>query len=265
MVSITTGQDSSSASALSARRTCQPFIPSMSASRRMAEGLVAQAWARALPGSSIRIGRKPSFVSSRCMGSSTAGSSSATTILWWRPSGIRVHGLCQADTRPLLHRNPKRGSGGAASCRSGAAQPDRETGAAAEFALHLEAAAHQAARLLRQQQAEAGDAVLGLRPGLGLIEVLEQLGQALTADPDAGVTHGDGDPVAAAALLPRDGQGHAAILGEFRGISQQIDRRLTQLRDVAFDRPELADALDDKLVAVAGAERAADLPDLVAH
>jgi hypothetical protein len=72
--------------------------------------------------------------------------------------------------------------------------------------------------------------------GIGLGEFLEQLGLLLRGHPDAGIGHGDLDPVAAVDYL-FDAQLNLALLGELAGIAQQIEQDLTQPHGVDGQLP----------------------------
>src|SRR4051812_38963310 len=71
-----------------------------------------------------------------------------------------------------------------------------ERRATANLARYRDSAAHQAAQLAAQDQAEAGAAVFGGGGIIGLAEVLEQVGEITLRNADAGIVDLDFDPVA---------------------------------------------------------------------
>src|SRR5262249_18820651 len=83
----------------------------------------------------------------------------------------------------------------------------------------------------RDGQAEAGAAVLPGGRGISLGELLEQLGLLLGCHADAGIGHGDLDPVASVDH-PSRSQRDFAFFGELAGIAQQIEQYLLQSHGV---------------------------------
>src|SRR5215831_1395546 len=79
----------------------------------------------------------------------------------------------------------------------------------------------------RTVKTEPCSAVLPCGRGISLGELLEQLRLLLGCHPDAGIGHGDLDPVAAIDHL-FDAQLNLALFGELTGIAQQIEQDLSQ-------------------------------------
>ena len=99
-------------------------------------------------------------------------------------------------------------------------------------------------------KAEAGAAVFARGRGIRLGEFLEQPPHLLVGHADAGVGHGNRDPVAAIALLRLRGDGDGAFLGELVGVARQVEQRLPEAGLVGVDRAEVGRAIDDDPIAV---------------
>jgi hypothetical protein len=104
-----------------------------------------------------------------------------------------------------------------------ARQAHREHRAFARLARHGYVAAHHARELAGDGKAEPGSAVAfgGRRISLG--EFLKQLCQLVSRHTNAGVSHGEFDPVALVDYLSHS-QRDLALLGELAGIAQQIEQ-----------------------------------------
>ena len=91
-----------------------------------------------------------------------------------------------------------------------------------------------------------------LRAGraVGLREFLEQPPHLLLGHADAGVGHGNRDPVAAIGVLPARGDGDGAFLGELVGVARQVEQRLPEAGLVGVDRAEVRRAIDDDAIGV---------------
>ena len=98
-------------------------------------------------------------------------------------------------------------------------------------------------------KSEAGAAVLPGGRGIGLAEFLEQLRLLLRRHADAGVGHGDLDPIVPVDHPP-DPQRHLALLGELAGIAQKIEQDLPQPHGVDGQLPEIFWGFEDETVLV---------------
>ena len=125
-------------------------------------------------------------------------------------------------------------------------QADGEHRAAARLALDEDFAAHQPAELLGSARGQARCRhICSPCPASAWVKLLEELGEVAGADADAGVAHGDGEPIA-----PGVGARGAtlsvmrAIGGELGGVAEQVQQRLAQLGRVADDDADIGAALD---------------------
>jgi hypothetical protein len=100
-----------------------------------------------------------------------------------------------------------------------ARQADGEGRALPRLAFDGDLAAHQAAEMLADGEAEAGATILAGGRGIGLRKFLEQPAHLLLGHADAGVCDRDPDRVAAIERLRLRGDGHGALLGELVGIA----------------------------------------------
>ena len=124
---------------------------------------------------------------------------------------------------------------------------NREDAALADLAAHRDVSSHQADELPADRQAEprTGPRLL---PGLGLLEMPEQLALLVGRDARAGVLDFDPEARSRRALAIRaDAQADAAPLGELDGVAQHVDEHLTQLVDVGHDvSGDVADQLHEE-------------------
>src|SRR5205807_1355258 len=126
-------------------------------------------------------------------------------------------------------------------------QVDDEHAALADLAGHRDGPAHQADELPADRQAQAG-ARPRLLPGLGLLELAEQLGLVVRRNARAGVLNLDPE---ARPRRPRavraDADADAALVRELDGVAEHVDEDLAQLVDVGHDIPrDGADRLHGK-------------------
>ena len=112
-----------------------------------------------------------------------------------------------------------------------------EAAALADLALHPQLAAHQLDQALADHQAQAGTTETPGGRGLGLGEAVEDTGQLLGADADAGIAHrhAQGDALGIAPQLAQADH-HLALLGELEGIAGQVDQHLLQPQAVTDQR-----------------------------
>ena len=127
-------------------------------------------------------------------------------------------------------------------------------GAIALPAQHAEPAVHQLDELLGNGQAQAGAAVFARRRAIGLREFLEDAGQRLGRDADAGVLHlkQHGDLLRGFAQLAGAHQ-HLAALGELHRVGREVDEHLPEPERIAAQarrnlRVDAAGQLDAFLV-----------------
>src|SRR5262249_4897190 len=133
-------------------------------------------------------------------------------------------------TRPAARQRPLQDGeidGAARSWRFAPRQAHGEHRALADLARYRHVAAHQARELAGVGKAESGAAEALSRRGIGLGELLEQLGLLLRCHADPGVGYGKLNPVASV-CHPARPQRDLALLGELKGIAQQIEQYLPQ-------------------------------------
>ena len=138
---------------------------------------------------------------------------------------------------------------GGDTCRPGVCgrQVQREGAALARNARQLDFATEQRGQLTADRQAEAGAAVFAARPGIGLLERLEDQPLFLGCDADAGVDHLDREGLRhrpqdrMAGRPPCLDHGHAhrhlASRRELERVRQQVLENLLQPFRIARDRP----------------------------
>src|SRR5215472_17849554 len=112
-----------------------------------------------------------------------------------------------------------------------ARQAHRKDRALARLARHSHVATHHARELAREGKAEPGAAEALRRGGIGLAELLEQLGLLLRSHANAGVSDRELNPVATVGDPARP-QPDLTFLGELAGIAQQIEQDLPQPQGV---------------------------------
>src|SRR5262249_9545634 len=104
-------------------------------------------------------------------------------------------------------------------------QAHGEHRAFADLARNRHIAAHQARELAGDGKAEPRAPETLCSRGIGLGELLEQLGLLFPCHADPGVGHGKLDPVASV-CHPARPQRDLALLGELKGIAQQVEQYL---------------------------------------
>ena len=125
-------------------------------------------------------------------------------------------------------------------------QVEREGAAGARRAAQLDFAAEQARQLAADGEAEAGAAVFAAGAGVGLLERLEDDLLLFRRNADAGIATprrrpppAPGCSTGCSALQPPRGRDdvepHAALLGEFEGVRQQVLEHLLQALGVGDD------------------------------
>ena len=102
------------------------------------------------------------------------------------------------------------------------------------------------AEVLGDGQAEPGAAEVAGGRGVGLGEGLEQPADLLLGHADAGVGHVEGDArLAGCGLRSRETASvTVAVLGELRGVAQQVDQALLELGQVGAHRADVGRAVD---------------------
>src|SRR5262245_49542136 len=128
-------------------------------------------------------------------------------------------------------------------------QAHREHRALARLARHRDVAAHHARELARDGKAETGAAVAARGQGIGLGEVLEQLGLLLRLHADAAVRDCKLDPVASVRDLARP-ERHFAFFRELAGIAQKIEQDLLEPHGVGGEGAQVLLRVDDEAVLV---------------
>ena len=114
-------------------------------------------------------------------------------------------------------------------------QANHENAAFADLAANRDVSAHQANELTADRQAEAR-ASPRLLPGLGLLEVAEQLGLIVRRNARPCVFDFNAKKgFRRAPAVRTHAQSDAALLGKLDGIAQNVDEYLTQLVDVGHD------------------------------
>src|SRR5262249_24742510 len=98
--------------------------------------------------------------------------------------------------------------------------------------------------------------------GIGLGELLEQLGLLLRGNADPGVGHGKLDPVASA-CHPARPQRDLALLGELTSIAQQIEQYLPQPHWIDGEGAKVLLRFDQQAVLVLLGELSGGADDLV--
>src|SRR5262245_3758289 len=111
-------------------------------------------------------------------------------------------------------------------------QADGEDRAAAERTLDGDFSTHRSTQALADRQAEASAAVLAHRRTVGLSELLKQFPELRLSYADAGVGHLKDQPIAPPDRYALDDQSDFTALGEFAGITQQVEEHLTHPRCV---------------------------------
>ncbi len=127
--------------------------------------------------------------------------------------------------------------------RRAARQPHGEHRTLAGLARRGDVAAHHARKLAADGEAQSSAAETLRCRGIGLSEFLEQLGLLLRRHSDAGIEHGELDPLAFIDHLAYP-QRHLALLGEFAGIAQQVEQDLPQPHRVYRQGTEILRGFD---------------------
>jgi len=143
-------------------------------------------------------------------------------------------------------------------------QVHRKDRALARLARHGHVSAHHARELARDGQAEAGAAVLPGGRGIGLGELLEQLGLLLRRHADASVGDRELNPVATVGDPARP-QRDLALVSELKGIAQQIEQNLPQPHGVNGQCAEVLLDVDDEAVLVLLGKLSGGANDFVDH
>src|SRR5262249_50046086 len=121
--------------------------------------------------------------------------------------------------------------------------------ALARLARHRHVAAHRARELAREGKAKPRAAeALGSR-GIGLVELLEELGLLLGGHANAGVSDRELDPVATVGDPARP-QPDLAFLGELAGIAEEIEQDLPQPHWIDGQCAEVLLGVNDEAVLV---------------
>src|SRR5262249_28514172 len=121
--------------------------------------------------------------------------------------------------------------------------------ALARLARHRHVAAHHARELAREGKAKPRAAeALGSR-GIGLAELLEELGLLLGGHANAGVSDRELDPVATVGDPARP-QPDLAFLGELAGIAEEIEQDLPQTQGIEGGGAEVLLRFDQQTVFV---------------
>jgi hypothetical protein len=127
---------------------------------------------------------------------------------------------------------------------------DRESRAATGRAFDCDVAAHHLAEAATDDEAEAGAAVFAARGRIDLGEFLEQFAHLLGGHADAGVGDRDGDPVATFLFpLPRV-DGDSAVVSEFVGIAQQVQKRLPKTHLIRIQGSDRSVTIHRDLVSI---------------
>src|SRR5262249_7013090 len=116
----------------------------------------------------------------------------------------------------------------------------------AGFARHGHVAAHHARELAGDRKAQPRPAVAPRGCGISLAEFLEQLGLLLRTHADASVGDRELNPVATVGDPARP-QRDLALLGELKGIAQQIEQNLPQPHGVNGQCAEVLLDVDDEV------------------
>src|SRR6516165_6706687 len=134
-------------------------------------------------------------------------------------------------------------------CVLASRQAHRKHRTFARLARHRHVTAHHARELAGDGKAEPGAAKALSGRGIGLAELLEQLGLLLRSHADAGVRDRELDPVAAVGLLACR-KLDLAFLGELAGIAQQVEQYLPQPHGVDGQYAEVPLGVNDEAVLV---------------
>src|SRR5260370_309331 len=141
-------------------------------------------------------------------------------------------------------------------------QAHREHRAFAQLTRHRHVAAHHACELAREGKAEpsAAEAVRGC--GIGLAELLEQLGLLLRGHTDAGVGDGELDEAGAIAH-PACRKLDLARFGELAGIAEEVEQYLPQPHGVHGQCAKVLLGVNDEAVLVLLGQLSGVTDDLV--
>src|SRR5262249_19244156 len=123
-------------------------------------------------------------------------------------------------------------------CVLAARQAHRKYRTFARLARYGDVAAHHARELAREGKAESRAPETLCSRGIGLGELLKQLCLLLRRHADAGVGHGKLDPVASVCHPVRP-QRDIALLGELKGIAQEVEQYLPQPHGVDGEGAEV--------------------------
>src|SRR5215813_4322719 len=141
-------------------------------------------------------------------------------------------------------------------------QPHREHRAFARLARHCHVATHHARELAGDGEAETGAAEALRGRGLGLAECLEQLCLLLRRHANAGIDHGQLDPVASV-NHPSRSQLDLTLFGELAGITQQVEQYLPQPHGVHGEDTQVLLGVDNETVLVLLGKLSGGADDLV--
>ena len=141
----------------------------------------------------------------------------------------------------------------------------REDRPLAEFALHLHVPSQQRGQLARQRQAQPGAPQALLNGRIHLGEVVEDVGQVLRGDTDAGVGHGQAHLVRA---VRAHGHAHLALERELQGVGDEVAQDLRELAVIGVQPRDALGLLEHQgqlRVGQDGAEHAAQGGEQVHH
>ncbi len=129
-------------------------------------------------------------------------------------------------------------------------ETQRERRALPGRALDHDVAAEQPAEGPRDGETEAGPAEPAGRRLVGLREALEQPAQLFRRHADPRVDDPELQHRGIASAIAADLEGQLPVLGEFRGIAQEVEEALPQLDDVGLHRADIGRDLHDERIAL---------------
>src|SRR5262245_43243253 len=144
-------------------------------------------------------------------------------------------------------------------------QADGEGRALPRLAFDRDVAAHHAAEMPADGEAEARAAVFAGGRGISLRKFLEQPTHLLFGHADSSIRDGDDDQVAGIELFRLRGDRHVAVLSELVGIARQVEQRLPEPGLVGMHRAEVRWAISDYAIAILRRHRLNCLADVVDH